>query len=52
VAGTSPAAEPAPRHLPITASGQAPKGGLEPAPSPGGLVVAEGSWDKLREGRS
>ena len=48
----SSAAEPAPGHLPDHRQRPGAKGGLEPAPSPGGLVVAEGSWDKLQEGHA
>ena len=49
---TSPAAEPAPGHLPDHRQRPGAKGGLEPAPSPGGLIVAKGPWDKLQEGHA
>src|SRR5207247_36226 len=46
----SPAAEPASCHLPDHGNGPAGQGGLEPASSSGGLVVAKGPWDQIKKG--
>jgi len=47
---TSPAAEPASCHLPDHRQRPGAKGGLEPAPSASGLVVAEGSRHQIKKG--
>jgi hypothetical protein len=43
-------AEPAPGHLLDHRDGPGGQGGLEPAASSGGLVVAKGSWDQVQKG--
>jgi hypothetical protein len=47
---TSPAAEPASCHLPDHRQRPGAKGGLEPAPSASGLVVAEGARHQIKKG--